>query len=93
MDNFSSEDVLETLDGSHLPRILESLHQLENRLTETMVKKGMPTPPPPTLNETEAKAIRAALNYYRGNITLAAKSLGIGRNTFYRKMKDYNIKF
>ncbi len=93
LDNFGSESVLETLDDSCLPRILESLHQLEDRLTETMVKKGVPTLPPPTLNETEAKAIRVALNYYRGNITMAAKSLGIGRNTFYRKMKDYSIKF
>jgi len=93
LEQYSSENVLEQLDESCLPRILEVLRQLEDRLIETMVKKGIPTPPPPTLNETEAEAIRAALNYYRGNITLAAKALGIGRNTFYRKMKDYSIKF
>ncbi|HPZ42797.1 MAG TPA: sigma-54 dependent transcriptional regulator [Bacillota bacterium] len=93
LDHYTSENVLEQLDETYLPRILEQVRRLENRVLETMVKKGIPTPPPATLNETEAEAIRAALNYYRGNITLAAKALGIGRNTFYRKMKDYSIKF
>ncbi len=93
LEQCSDENALEAIGESNLPRLLEVLRSLENRLAETMVKKGIPTPPPPSLEETEADAIRCALNYYRGNITMAAKALGIGRNTFYRKMKDYKIKF
>ena len=32
-----------------------------------------------------------AIHAYRGNLTEAAKALGIGRATLYRKVKLYNI--
>ena len=44
-----------------------------------------------TINELESKAIKAAIMEYRGNLTEAAKALGIGRATLYRKVKQYNI--
>lgn len=46
-----------------------------------------------TLSEIEERAIREALDYNNGNITNAAKSLGIGRNTLYRKMKKYGTDY
>jgi len=43
------------------------------------------------LQGAEALAIREALANNSGNRTLAAKELGISRNTLWRKMKRYNI--
>lgn len=46
---------------------------------------------PPNLNESledmEALAIRRAIETHAGNISAAARQLGISRNTLYRKMK------
>ena len=44
-----------------------------------------------TINELEAKAIERAIQNFRGNLTEAAKALGIGRATLYRKVKLYNL--
>ena len=44
-----------------------------------------------TMEEMESKAIETAIQQYRGNLTEAAKALGIGRATLYRKVKLYNI--
>jgi DNA-binding NtrC family response regulator len=41
--------------------------------------------------ELEKKAMQHALNITRGNLTLAAKKLAIGRATFYRKLEKYNL--
>ncbi len=44
-----------------------------------------------TINELESIAIESAIHEYGGNLTEAAKALGIGRATLYRKVKQYNI--
>lgn len=44
-----------------------------------------------TIDELESKAIENAIMQYRGNLTEAAKALGIGRATLYRKVKQYQI--
>ena len=44
-----------------------------------------------TLEETEEKAIRAALARFGGNLSMVAKSLEISRPTLYAKLKKYNI--
>lgn len=43
------------------------------------------------MEELEAKAIEDAISQYKGNLTEAAKALGIGRATLYRKVKQYQI--
>jgi DNA-binding NtrC family response regulator len=43
------------------------------------------------LEEIEAESIRFALTHYRGQMSRAARKLGIGRSTLYRKMKDNGI--
>lgn len=43
------------------------------------------------MEELEAKAIESAITQYKGNLTEAAKALGIGRATLYRKVKQYQI--
>lgn len=44
-----------------------------------------------TINELEAVAIQNAIYNFGGNLTEAARALGIGRATLYRKVKQYNI--
>ena len=44
-----------------------------------------------TIDELESEAIRTAIENFKGNLTEAAKALGIGRATLYRKVKQYNI--
>lgn len=45
----------------------------------------------PTMEELESRAIENAILQFRGNLTEAAKALGIGRATLYRKVKQYHI--
>lgn len=44
-----------------------------------------------TIEEMESKAIEGAIFQFRGNLTEAAKALGIGRATLYRKVKQYQL--
>ncbi|MCW5963704.1 MAG: sigma-54-dependent Fis family transcriptional regulator [Bryobacterales bacterium] len=44
------------------------------------------------LSELERRAIVAALHATRGDRTMAAQLLGIGRTTLYRKLKSYGIE-
>ena len=44
------------------------------------------------LEFVEKQHIQKVLKHYEGNITLAARALGIGRNTLYRKMEGYGIR-
>jgi hypothetical protein len=45
-----------------------------------------------SLKETEKERIIEALKETRGNVTKAAKLLGISRGTFYNKAKEYGLK-
>jgi two-component system, NtrC family, response regulator HydG len=44
-----------------------------------------------TMEEMENTAIINALEKHKGNLTQAAKTLGLGRSTLYRKMEKYGI--
>ena len=46
----------------------------------------------PTLEELERQAVTDALEHTRGNRRKAARLLGIGERTLYRKIKQYDIK-
>jgi DNA-binding NtrC family response regulator len=43
------------------------------------------------MEDMESKAIEAAIYQYKGNLTEAARALGIGRATLYRKVKQFHI--
>ena len=45
-----------------------------------------------SLDQLEKQAIRNALRVYAGNREAAAKTLGIGERTLYRKLKEYGLK-
>src|SRR5665648_317804 len=51
------------------------------------------TEPEPLLEQKTKEAILYALTQTRGKIAPAAKLLGIGRNTLYRKIKELDIKY
>ena len=44
-----------------------------------------------TLEQVEKRIIESMLDKYGDNLTLAAKSLGITRQTLYNKMKRYDF--
>ena len=44
------------------------------------------------VEDIEKSAIEAAIEKHRGNLSNAAKELGMGRTTLYRKLERYNIK-
>ncbi len=44
-----------------------------------------------SLDDMEADMIRFAITHHGGRLTRVAKSLGIGRSTLYRKLKEYGI--
>ena len=44
-----------------------------------------------TIEETERRTIRRALQTFGGDKLMAAKALGIGKTTLYRKLKEYGI--
>jgi transcriptional regulator of acetoin/glycerol metabolism len=43
------------------------------------------------LRDIQGDVIRLAMVHYRGNCTIVAEQLGIGRGTLYRKMKELGI--
>ncbi|MDA8235569.1 MAG: sigma-54-dependent Fis family transcriptional regulator [Clostridia bacterium] len=45
-----------------------------------------------SLKDLEKEAILKALTHHQRNISRAAATLGIGRNTLYRKLKEYGIE-
>ncbi len=47
---------------------------------------------PSSMDEIERQAIEATLDYTRGDKTHAARALGIGRKTLYRKLDQYDGK-
>ena len=43
------------------------------------------------LAEVEKRAILQTMEYTKGDRTVAAAMLGIGRTTLYRKLKEYGL--
>ncbi|KJR48994.1 Transcriptional regulator [Desulfosporosinus sp. I2] len=64
---------------------------LPDELKQTVAK---PEPATETLlNQKTKQTILFALTETKGKIAPAAKLLGIGRNTLYRKIKELDIKY
>uniref|UniRef100_A0A831UD67 Sigma-54-dependent Fis family transcriptional regulator n=1 Tax=Geobacter metallireducens TaxID=28232 RepID=A0A831UD67_GEOME len=82
---------LQQLTPEELRRMLDSLRALETRLVSAMGENGLGIPARRCLKDTEEATIRRALEESRWNITETAKVLGIGRNTLYRKIKEYGL--
>ena len=81
----------ESLGGQECDRLLYALHGIEAAVLSDLRIKGISSAVRGGLKETEADTIKKALNLHLWNITEAARSLGIGRNTLYRKIKQFNL--
>ena len=70
------------IEVHHLPsEIVETVHTFTPKISQGR-----------TLNELEKEAIITALEMSDSNCIKASKILGIGKSTFYRKLKQYNIE-
>lgn len=88
--NTKHED-LDQLDEETLLDLYHKINELYRAIHKTMGKKGITTVFPLSINEIEARAIEETLDFFNGNVSMSARALGIGRNTLYRKAKEYNI--
>jgi two-component system NtrC family response regulator len=57
-----------------------------------MRQKGLSSSGSEALRDSEAASIKRTLLQHRWNITEAARSLGIARNTLHRKIKKYGLQ-
>ncbi|MGQ9556443.1 MAG: sigma-54-dependent transcriptional regulator [Desulfurispora sp.] len=89
---YSGEDFAwEQLPAEQILTSYRLARALLRRLERVMDSLGLPREQPASLSEVEKQAIASALSYYKNNISSAARALGIGRNTMYRKMKEYGL--
>ncbi|HJV64195.1 MAG TPA: sigma-54 dependent transcriptional regulator [Geomonas sp.] len=86
----SDADLLGRMEPGELARLLDSLHEAEAGVLAVMRGKGV-APPPAAIRDAEAETIRQALARHKGNITEASRTLGIARNTLYRKIKEFDL--
>ena len=84
--------VLAGMTPDELQGLLQSVCGLEADLLAELRSRGLATAPQLALRDTEAETIRKALEQYRWNITEAAGALGIGRNTLYRKIRQFGLE-
>ncbi|AEF94512.1 two component, sigma54 specific, transcriptional regulator, Fis family [Desulfotomaculum nigrificans CO-1-SRB] len=85
------EKDLELMDENSLVQLYQRVEDLYRLLQRVMGKKGISNVFPASIQEIEARAIMETLEFYNGNVSMSARALGIGRNTLYRKAKEYNI--
>ncbi len=90
-EHYGKPEVLENMSPGELSQMFHSLYGLESTLLAVMRKKGIGPPAQRGLKDTEAETIKKALEQYRWNISETAKALGIGRNTLYRKIRQFGL--
>jgi len=70
---------------------LETLEVQDFALTATPGRPGIAEPTGMNLEEMEREAIRQALARHDGNVSLAAKALGLSRSALYRRLQRYGL--
>ncbi len=77
---------------------MEDGHILPEHLPPSLDQPRRPAAEPETsgpgsfrLESLEVITIREALSHHGGNVSQAARALGIGRNTLYAKMRKFGI--
>ncbi|MBC7420312.1 MAG: hypothetical protein H7328_06240 [Bdellovibrio sp.] len=74
-----------------VPALSTGMNPLTSEPNNVVSFPGMTEGKVQKMEDLEAKAIESAINQFKGNLTEAAKALGIGRATLYRKVKQYHI--
>jgi DNA-binding NtrC family response regulator len=84
---------LPTMLINHLQQPSEDMLAMANALGVNAIDPVDSFPPPIVpLPELEKRAILDAIRYTKGDRTMAASLLGIGRTTLYRKLKEYGVE-
>ena len=78
-------------ESEKLPELASVLQDLSDELKNIFNENDIYSNCSFNLQEVESITVARALDRCNGNISVAAKLLGIGRNTLYRKIKDYGI--
>lgn len=89
-------DIPEEIRSPRLPSIastpLSSLAAPKPAAAPAASQSGAEAQPPHTLAESEKSIVIAALREAAGNVTKAAKLLGISRRTLHRRINDWGLK-
>jgi two-component system NtrC family response regulator len=83
---------IEEMTSEELLDAYRVVNQLVGNIKVNLVQRGIMPETSLSLRDIEAQAIEEAITFHKGNITAASKALGVGRNTLYRKVKEYNIE-
>jgi DNA-binding NtrC family response regulator len=84
---------LPTMLLNHLQQPREDLLAMASAVGVSPIDPVDSFPPPIVpLPELERRAILDAIRYTKGDRTMAASLLGIGRTTLYRKLKEYGVE-
>ena len=71
---------------------LDNLESVDFALTPPpLARPGLPAQSPMNLEELERETIRQALSRHDGNVSLAAKALGLSRSALYRRLQRYGL--
>jgi two-component system NtrC family response regulator len=84
-------DLFDRLGPEELDRLLQALQGIEAAALSALRARGGGSVARRGLKETEAQTIRNALDLLQWNIAETARALGIGRNTLYRKIKQFKL--
>jgi len=74
------------------PELLPSDIPIDPASDAAHARSTVPTDGVLKLDELEKRAIQLALEQYGGNLSDAARQLGIGRSTLYRKIDQYGLR-
>jgi len=85
------EDIHTHLLG-HRPQTVDSAGFRFRPDAEVTTQTDVPTDEELSLKDVERTAIEKALNRFDGNRRKAARALGIGERTLYRKLKEYGLE-
>jgi DNA-binding NtrC family response regulator len=72
--------------------LLDRINHSDLRPVQPPIQAEVSAEEPLSLKELEREHILKALDRHDGNRKLAAKALGIGERTLYRKLKEYGIE-
>ncbi len=91
LDQADNTGIFGELAPAEFDRLLRSLRGIENSALSAMRTKGFAATTGRGLKESEAETIKDTLDRCQWNITEAARALGIGRNTLYRKIELFKL--
>ena len=87
----ANTDMFEKLGSAELDRLLHALHGIKATVLAAMRTKWVASAAQRGLKEMEAETIKNVLDLHQWHITETAKTLGIGRNTLYRKISQFKL--